>query len=289
MLTVVVLASCSSPEKKLMKAIESKNLIETEELVKSGVVDVNEILPNNEFPLIMAIKSNNFMLTEALINWGASVNGYGDTIPVFYAVNQKDVRIINLLVSKNADLKVVNKMNQNLLFKSNTLELTDELIKKGLNVNQQDSLGNTPLIDAINNGNIEVTQALINNYKTKIHLKNIEGKSPFDIAKEKELTEILDILKKADNYRKWPQKGDVVYILAINNRYKDGWVVKSKYVGICSFDKTKLKVKFLEGGDNGHVRADRGDYGFPKKKEIFRTRLAGEQWMRKRGLVITQP
>jgi ankyrin repeat protein len=286
---LVVAASCSSPEKKLMKAIESKNLVEVEELIKTGSVDVNNLLPNNKYPIIMAIDANNYMLTELLINWGAFVDGYGDTIPVFHAVNQKDKRIIDVLLSNKAEINAINSENQNLLFSSKDGEFTKALIKKGLNVNQQDSLGNTPLIVAINNENIEVIQALLTNYKTSVHLKNVEGKSPFDLAKEKELTEIIDILKKADYYRKWPKKGDIVYFLNGSKRYKDGWIVKGRYDRINTSDKSEVRVVSLEGGDNGHayVRINRAE--FPGKDEIFRTREAGKKWMRRNGWVFREP
>jgi ankyrin repeat protein len=281
---LVVVASCSSPEKKLMKAIESKNLVEVEELIKTGSVDVNNLLPNNEYPLIMAIDGNNYMLTELLINWGAFVDGYGDIIPVFHAVNQKDKRIIDVLLSNKAEINAINSKNQNLLFSCKDGEFIKALIKKGLNVNQQDSLGNTPLIVAINNGNVEVIQALLNNYKTKVHLKNVEGKSPFDLAKEKELTEILDMLTKADNYRKWPKKGDIVYYPHINSKHKVGWIVKARFIEKKSNGEYKLES--LESGCTYNTyRTYNGQTVREIKENVFRTRAQGNKWMKINGIV----
>ncbi|ORX87163.1 ankyrin, partial [Anaeromyces robustus] len=58
------------------------------------------------------------------------------------------------------------------------------LIKMNANVNEQSSNGNTPLFQAINNGNDYIVKLLIDK-KANLYQNDNEGKSPLDIAKIK--------------------------------------------------------------------------------------------------------
>ena len=86
------------------------------------------------------------------------------------------------------------------LFLAKTAEIADLLLRHGANVNARDSQGNTPLHFSVMNGNIDVTQYLIDNGANvnaamddgPTFLEN--GWTPLHIAAVKGNTQLLNIL-----------------------------------------------------------------------------------------------
>lgn len=245
-----VMSGCKNNYKKLQDYIKSNNINEIENIVKSGKVNLNKPLPNGEFPLIFSIEKDNYLTTKTLIEFGASTNNYGDTIPLFFAVKNDNLQIINLLIDNNADISKLNGKNQNLLFYTKSKK-TAKLLMDELNVNQQDTLGETPLYNAIKNDNKEMIDLFLNKKGVDIYKKNNTGTSILDLAKEKKNNELVKTLSKRIKSDNWPQKGDVVYIYGdlmgtVFNTYKG--IVKKvvvenghKYVYVGS-SKRKFRV-----------------------------------------------
>ena len=77
---------------------------------------------------------------------------------------------------------------------NNRHQLIPLILKKGLNIDAQNSYGNTALIYAVYSGNIETVKCLVKN-KANLHVKNNLGKTAIDIAKENNAENILQLLQ----------------------------------------------------------------------------------------------
>lgn len=82
----------------------------------------------------------------------------------------------------------------------NDLASVQSFIEQGENVNEQNSLGNTALHFAVNNGNIDMIKLLLEN-GADATITNEKGWSPATIAEKKQLTEVIDIFQATQNNR----------------------------------------------------------------------------------------
>ena len=177
-------------------------------------------------PLHVAGIFNSVKAAKVLLENGADVNGkdnYGTT-PLNYA---KTKEMVKLLVSNGADinkdslsnaisndrtevakfliesgadvnLKANDILGRSPLFYAQTKEIAKLLISKGVDVNaKEESSGQTPLYEALENNRTEVAKVLIEN-GADVNVKDKwTGSSPLFYAQTKEIAEIL-IKKGAD-------------------------------------------------------------------------------------------
>jgi len=108
----------------------------------------------NQNTLLILSAINNFTLTKELV--------------------ENDPSIINEVNSKNENALIVAT-------KVNNIEQIKLLLQYGINVNQQDELGNTALYYAVEMEEAYLVHLLVNKH-ADIHIKNNEGRSPFDLA-----------------------------------------------------------------------------------------------------------
>eukprot|EP00833_Pecoramyces_ruminatium_P016859 jgi/Orpsp1_1/1190891/evm.model.d7180000081911.1 len=110
---------------------------------------------------------------------------YQNTLLMFSVINNT-ASMKELLENDPEMINEVNIKNENALIiasKINNIKAATILLKRGIDINHQDNLGNTALHYAIE---IE-SPLLIHNLMSKkpdIHIKNYEGKSPLDLANE---------------------------------------------------------------------------------------------------------
>ncbi|XP_057333537.1 putative ankyrin repeat protein RF_0381 [Microplitis mediator] len=154
-------------------ASSSKELIEksiklVDQLLKKGV-DVNFATETKEPALHSAISANNLPLVEKLISAGADVNmmslakgPFYDLTPLQVAVENENVKIVELLIKNNAHVNIDSKRSTVLTkaARKGNFELVDLLIKAGAHVNP-DSEQAKPLHMAIAKNNYEMTECLI--------------------------------------------------------------------------------------------------------------------------------
>jgi ankyrin repeat protein/L-ascorbate metabolism protein UlaG (beta-lactamase superfamily) len=153
--------------------------------------------------LFRAIRTRNAELVQILLDNGfdpVQKNAY-DLTPIEHAIGMNSVEITNLLVSKGADLKV-SSTRLPLLHRaavSQGVETLHFLLDRGFDIDEKDEAGRTPLILAIEFGNMEAARALILR-GADINLANSEGIVPMQIAVKKGSTDLIDlfIAKKAD-------------------------------------------------------------------------------------------
>lgn len=197
--------------------INAKSIMDiAEEKNDSAIINIlkNSSANNTDNELFTAVKSDDITKVNSIADLEKIINlpdNEGNT-PVFYV---KSKEMLNLLISKGADIKLINYSGRNPLqlaclignnpvidtliaggvdinskdYASLTAlhlsvgrpEIVKELILKGADVNAADILGDTPLILAAKNNIGSVMEALIN-AGADVNAKNKSGKSALYFA-----------------------------------------------------------------------------------------------------------
>lgn len=189
-------------------------------LVQNGA-DVHILNDDGESPLHWKASANKTAMIEFFLQQGVSANvqdKFGNP-PLYSAVLWSDTKeAVQLLVQNGADVNILNKDGQSPLFRAVlsdwTIEEATVLLKNKANINLKDKDGNTPLHHALICCTDESAEGKIWNKKVIILLvqqgadlfiKNNEGMTPLDIAKEgqrenKEFIESSDIEEERQRY-----------------------------------------------------------------------------------------
>ncbi len=146
--------------------------------------------------LFRAITARNPEIVQILLANGfdpLQQNDYNMT-PMEHATSMNSVEIINLLVSKGAGLEVPST-HLPLLHRatiSQGAEVVHYLLDRGFAVDEKDKTGRTPLMVAVDFGNVEAARALIMR-GADVNLANPEGMVPMQIAVKKGSPELIDL------------------------------------------------------------------------------------------------
>ena len=162
--------------------------------------------------LIHAIEYGNIDKVRELIDAGEDINIHDDDerqTPLMYAVVERKVEIVKLLISKGAEVDMIGGYmgypgHTPLLAASlGSLGVTDRdieivklLISKGADVNIKGNEDSTPLNNASREGNIEFVKLLIN-AGADVNSKDEEGFTPVINASYKGYKEIVKLLIEA--------------------------------------------------------------------------------------------
>lgn len=183
-------------------------LFQKKEMAKLLIIeknaDVNIGERNGGTPLIFAASLGQTEIAELLIEKGANVNSVhsnGNT-PLIMATAKGHAEIAKLLIEKGANVNSVGEAgNTPLKFAAGTglAEVAKLLIEKGANVNSANMTGGTPLHDAAINGRLEIVKLLVSknanvSLRTNAGSSVGAGKTALDLAKEKNFTEICNVL-----------------------------------------------------------------------------------------------
>jgi len=183
---------------------------------------------NNINPLIIAIYKEYYDVAEYLIN---NIRGIDLNIesrkgtPLILAIKNKNTKLAKLLINKGADTNITNRHDLNALFyavENNNNEIIDLLFEKNPNidVNTYDDYGNS-LFDAFDKNNFKVFEKLIDN-GIYLDVKNKKDKTIFEkinykINNSKTITNELKYLKKLiQNGLKYSKE----YLDLLNNNLK---------------------------------------------------------------------
>lgn len=152
--------------KALYKAIENQHISIVILLINAGVKVQHSFLH-------VAVKTENRDLIELLLNSGANPNYISKkfpwAVPLHIATDLKNIEIIELLLNKGADINLSDIRGVTALHKTSNVEVAALLLEHGAYINAGFYKNKkTPLDYAIDNGNAEVTELLLNR-GAKIH------------------------------------------------------------------------------------------------------------------------
>lgn len=170
--------------KKLIDAIKfSNNIDEIETSIECGA-NVNKTDKNGCTPLMFALDST--CGEENPIKYNSSFGITG--------------QILDSLTNNGAFVNVADKHGETPLIKAakaNIGDVYNTFIASEAEFDAQDELGNTALMYAVLNGDGSIVQQIIEGNPDR-RIKNKEGKTAFDIAKQWQKDEVIDLVKIPD-------------------------------------------------------------------------------------------
>ncbi len=165
-------------ESPLMRTVGKKFSKAMKMLLENGA-EIEDKDNENETALYIAVRDQNYEAIEALLQKKADVN-YTDHLnghiprgwsPLMCSVGNNDIKTMEKLIQHGANVNYITHysssdiQNTALLLVmgmvgSNQFKAAEMLLKNKANVNSQDSLGNTPLMKAIQNGSFQLIQLI---------------------------------------------------------------------------------------------------------------------------------
>ncbi|WP_316821666.1 ankyrin repeat domain-containing protein [Pedobacter gandavensis] len=160
-----------------------------------------------ETPLMAATYLNQIPMTRLLIAAGANVNTQDNMLnsPFLYAGASGHLEIVKLCLSGGADYRVFNRYNGTALIpacEKGHVAVVEELLKdKTFPIDHINRLGWTALLEAVILGDgsakqVKIIQLLID-AGANLAIKDKEGVSALDHAKQRNFKEIISLLEKA--------------------------------------------------------------------------------------------
>ena len=189
-----------------------------------------------------ALKDGRIEDVKRVIELGGDPNVVlkGNKKLIDYAIEKGDVDLAKFLLSKGV------KLPKDALMKSVKagLEVVKALLELGFGVDKVDGRGNTLLHYVVSEGKLDVVKELIR-HKARMDRINSEGKSPIDIAIEKNSGEILGYFKYflRDGYRMQVREDK------IKGRVYGLWIPQSGKVWVAKVEKGKDKYIITSSGE----------------------------------------
>ena len=122
-----------------------------------------------------------------------------------YACDEGNLKIVEILLNSNCDSNVVNNKKEtplHLASKRGYFDISKKLIEKGALLNIYDGENNSPIHYVCMNNYVELLIYFLTKCP-KVDTENINGKKPIDLAKDKEIKQILEnYLKNEENNNK---------------------------------------------------------------------------------------
>ncbi|MFC1841868.1 ankyrin repeat domain-containing protein [Candidatus Dependentiae bacterium] len=217
-------------------AAEKGNLEIVEFLIKKRA-DVNQKGFFGQTPLHAAVLEGHMLIAKVLIEKGANVNEktkhnphlrYFEDTPLHFAAAGGSLPMVKLLVEKGAKIEVKDanrktplenafhnrkhpKIFEFLIEKGakidalyfsaflGKLPLVKFLVEKGMDVNLETERWGRPLEGAVSGGHLPVVKFLVEEGGAKLDIKNKNGETPLDQAREYKQREIVAYLENIEN------------------------------------------------------------------------------------------
>ena len=163
---------------------------------------------------------------------------------LFDAIRAKDIKTVDQLITKDADVNSVDKYGYTPLHvatRLNEYDVVEKLINKGASVNSVDRFGDTPLLDSTRNSTNKISKLLICNGAKK-DVKDRHDMTPLhNSAKNNDL--FISMLLESDDTTKMCEKLDITLTSYDEN--------ENKICGdIASGVATSVKVTVAEQSEN---------------------------------------
>ncbi|QJT94912.1 ankyrin repeat domain-containing protein [Wolbachia endosymbiont of Diaphorina citri] len=177
--------------------------------VQKNYIDIIEFLKKTQLDLdkeLLAVaNSDDLNRVKALVSQGASLEAKdnSDNTPLHNACNNGYVKVVEYLVEEGASLKAKNKDGEAPLHVAvqhdGTLEVIEFILSRDLSgINDVTNEGRTPLHLAIK-GNKPDTIELLLRKGASIVVKDKNGKTPLDLAKQEDYTNIIEMIEEVQS------------------------------------------------------------------------------------------
>ena len=211
---------------ELMDAIQSRDLIKIDQILKSGPIDMAYVAPNNQSILTIACERQDLNVLTRLVEYGINVNeglmwacqqgnDYRGLVPFFIKhgaeVNPQDggllplqwaifagaVGIAQELIENGADVNFISASGEPLLqaaVDSDNKLIVELMIMNGVSLKNKNLSGDGPLHWAVMNGSSDILRMLIYNGADK-DIVNNDGKTARDLAISVGKDKVAEMLK----------------------------------------------------------------------------------------------
>lgn len=173
---------------------------ETVDILLQHGADVHATDIHGQTPLHHICQNHGYALAKKLINFGANIqcrDNKGRT-PLIHACEKKDFPMVELLLAHKAHIFAKDHQGKTPLHyacENESLPLVEFLIKQGADINEKDERGETALHIASQKNNKELVELLLTIHSDiNISLSNLAGKTAHQIAKERGLEKIADLI-----------------------------------------------------------------------------------------------
>ena len=220
MVVIVFIGSAFTPDddkdKEILKAIRKGYVQKLKRFINEGL-DVNAVYKGRKL-LHYAIRKDEYEVCRLLINSGADVDAfYDDSNPLIEAVHSYNPDILELLIAK------------------------------GAKIDRTDSDGNTALMHAVNEEEVELVKILFESGASR-KIKNNRGKTPFEYVNRYHENPVLEYINKMKvlhhHVDTLPDMRDGPYIQMDDNRLKVEYFIHDS-----SINKTWREYRFFDAKD----------------------------------------
>jgi serine/threonine protein kinase len=186
-------------ESTILCAVSESNKLEVADYLLNRGADLNLRDIRGDTPLHNAAGRGSFRMLKFFINNGAPLNtvNYYEETPLMRAALFGNREKMELLIENGADITLGTPLHKAVELKD--LETATLLIKYNADINKTDEFGSTPLHYAVRiEGNSESVRFLLENGASTA-IKDMDHKTPLDLALENENQAAVDLLKEYEN------------------------------------------------------------------------------------------
>lgn len=192
---------------ELLQAVEANNLEKVQDILKDASYPINETNEKGETPLLIATHKNYIEIAKALINAGADVNKQDvlqDSAYLYAGAQGKTEILAYIIENAKPDHQVYNRYGGNALIpaaeKGHLPNVKLLLADEKVDINHQNNFGYTALIEAValTDGS-KVYQQIVQEllvYNANKELRDDNGMTALDYAKDRGYTEMIELLEK---------------------------------------------------------------------------------------------
>lgn len=198
--------------KNIKNKLSAKEDILIDEVKKGNVENVRMILTESPdivnitsesgaTPLLYAIQNSNFQIVELLLSKGADINKRSATgaSPLLFAIQKGRNAIVNALIENGADINERHIQNGStpllIAAQHGHIDIVKQLVRSGAIVNKANNHGVTPMHVAVKNEHNDIVIYLIENGARR-RKSTQSGISPVKIAKDKKDYVMASLLHK---------------------------------------------------------------------------------------------